>query len=1154
MIIPTGIIQTKAASDPYQISASETYAANVTDCVINDKRITVTGTSPSAEFSLDTKWSKTQIPSKLIATYQISDKNSEYALSMRFDFMLNGKTVHSADIPLTRGYKYYSSVADISDYTGYADKIRITYLTECEVGDTLYFASLYFSDESNCSELASKLALEADTVIAKYTEEELDSSKYELNKYMLPYWDTNIVYNEGVYPLLNKDGTMSPVTLMYDIGKVISVRSSTLKTEYKEGIDYIVTDDGKLQILTTGSIPCVKYSEHYFSSQASNTYKMLKGGWVRFQEGTAIPLIQLAVTYTVKEDNAWFGFIPENQGEKLSKTRSKLESGKKLNIVFFGDSITNGGNSSSCLHIEPYAEYYTTMFEKELTSLYPEANITCTNTSVSGGGWPDAYEHVDDCIVAYKPDLVILALGTNDYQFQDTADEMSESMNYVVDRILSKLSDCEIIIVSPMYSNPECFKSTLLDEYSERYYEKANGIDRVVVADVTSVHEYLLTRKSYTDMSANNVCHLNDFFARVYSQTLIRTVMPEEANDTYKTIVKNKLADISDSANYYSEQQAKINNIKNEALEALNKASTTDECRRILRDTKYKISFVKTKSEIEESKIDYINLIFDKNASIKAIDTTYGTTSQLNDVESAAEIRITNTSNPGISISYPTDNTLNADSYPYIVITYKIGSSTSTEGQVFFSASSDNACSEERCMRFDCIDDNNYHSVIFDLSKSDFWSGDITKIRINPFNAAALKDTFFISSLCLCQTEQAASSTAQRREQIANGTYIGEYAAVVFDNTSSLNSIDGIKVQKYRGDVNNDGSVSSNDSKIVKALISGANDTSLYDADCLDVNCDGIFNAKDSRMLVSIISGNENVSVITSLSTENRTFDSNDSCAVYHSELKRYMTFRADRPTQTRYFSMVYKAVGTDGNVKIYFGETSDCNVSVKTIALDGIWDRMTVEIPETYIGECITLDFNGLSVSIDSMGFFETEECAQSYTYNRLWERKSEKVYSDNIIIKFDEKILSKFTSINHATVEATSDNVLKFTVSKNKIDPYAYLDISELSFSADEYKYAVYKYMLPMSNSSTGSNAEIFFCSGNTKVPTAGCSKIFSVTKDGLYHNQIIDLTSSSFWFGNVYGIRLDFFTSAELYDTAYVSQITFCKTLKDVEFALN
>ncbi len=51
----------------------------------------------------------------------------------------------------------------------------------------------------------------------------------------------------------------------------------------------------------------------------------------------------------------------------------------------------------------------------------------------------------------------------------------------------------------------------------------------VAVANVTAVHESLLTRKRYADMTGNNINHPNDYMARVYAQTLLTTVDKEKS-------------------------------------------------------------------------------------------------------------------------------------------------------------------------------------------------------------------------------------------------------------------------------------------------------------------------------------------------------------------------------------------------------------------------------------------------------------------------------------------------------------------------------------------------------------------------------------------------------------------------------------------------
>ena len=46
----------------------------------------------------------------------------------------------------------------------------------------------------------------------------------------------------------------------------------------------------------------------------------------------------------------------------------------------------------------------------------------------------------------------------------------------------------------------------------------------VVVANMTRLHQDLLKRKNYADMTGNNINHPNDYLARVYAQVLLKTM------------------------------------------------------------------------------------------------------------------------------------------------------------------------------------------------------------------------------------------------------------------------------------------------------------------------------------------------------------------------------------------------------------------------------------------------------------------------------------------------------------------------------------------------------------------------------------------------------------------------------------------------------
>ena len=86
---------------------------------------------------------------------------------------------------------------------------------------------------------------------------------------MTPVWKGGVVYNESVMFFPNaKTGKLDPAPLLYKPDKILSVRSSDLKTEYKEGVDYVV-ENGCIKLTENTSIWSWDYDDFYLKSPAS---------------------------------------------------------------------------------------------------------------------------------------------------------------------------------------------------------------------------------------------------------------------------------------------------------------------------------------------------------------------------------------------------------------------------------------------------------------------------------------------------------------------------------------------------------------------------------------------------------------------------------------------------------------------------------------------------------------------------------------------------------------------------------------------------------------------------------------------------------------------------------------------------------------------
>lgn len=223
---------------------------------------------------------------------------------------------------------------------------------------------------------------------ADYTAEELDSSRYEVEKYATPFWEGNIVYNECIYPIKNEDGSITPYDLMYQADEIVSVRNYGLGTVYEEGKDYRLTEDGKLEILPTGRIRFIEYDYMHPSSNPEGKpvdvyYPRDDGkGYEYWNEGPEFSNKTICVTYI--HNDTWDYSKPENLEKTLPKTMSKLVHREPMTVVIAGDSITWGAKGSGCLNIAPYADAYPEMTIKAFGEKFGCNDITFYNSNTGG--------------------------------------------------------------------------------------------------------------------------------------------------------------------------------------------------------------------------------------------------------------------------------------------------------------------------------------------------------------------------------------------------------------------------------------------------------------------------------------------------------------------------------------------------------------------------------------------------------------------------------------------------------------------------------------------------------------------------------------------------------------------------------------------------
>ena len=345
--------------------------------------------------------------------------------------------------------------------------------------------------------------------------------EYNLETYLSPVWLGDTVYNETVMFV----GLNDEQKLLYPVTEIISVRSYDLKTEYKEGHDYLFDAQTNSLVLTKSTRMPYFVQKAYYPDE-SEYHSASKGTGLFFKEGGLISNKQLAVTYRAKKDETLSP--PKDCSQKYSNVLGKLSRGEKVKICFFGDSITVGGNASGFIDIPPYMPEFATLVAEGLKKLYSNDNIEMVNHAKGGETSLWGMNNVS-LVTDENPDLVVLAWGMNDLTLG--AERFKNQIKEMLDSIKNACPSADILLVSSMYPNGDVLEFRMNGDYLNSpftlYEKKQEELAQeygLGVALVTTMHRQILSKKSYYSMTANNINHPSDFLIRIYAQNILYTL------------------------------------------------------------------------------------------------------------------------------------------------------------------------------------------------------------------------------------------------------------------------------------------------------------------------------------------------------------------------------------------------------------------------------------------------------------------------------------------------------------------------------------------------------------------------------------------------------------------------------------------------------
>jgi lysophospholipase L1-like esterase len=229
--------------------------------------------------------------------------------------------------------------------------------------------------------------------------------------------------------------------------------------------------------------------------------------------------LQVEVRYRYKPEQ-WRGQVPSFAGESLPKTGKKLRSKQPLKLVLTGDSISAGLNASLVTDAPPHCPPFGQLVALGLEKRFGSA-VNLKNLAVDGTTSKDGLQlATEKRISAESPDLVVIAFGMNDVYRETKPATYQANIRGIIDAVRADAPNAELILVAPMLANADRGVAMKLFPDYRKSLAKLCG-PGIALADLTSMWEEMLKRKTFYDLTGNGVNHPNDFGHIVYAQTIL---------------------------------------------------------------------------------------------------------------------------------------------------------------------------------------------------------------------------------------------------------------------------------------------------------------------------------------------------------------------------------------------------------------------------------------------------------------------------------------------------------------------------------------------------------------------------------------------------------------------------------------------------------
>lgn len=343
-----------------------------------------------------------------------------------------------------------------------------------------------------------------------------------------PYWYGNVIYNETV--LLTEDASGKICgKLLYDAVKILSVKNHDFTVTYSEGVDY--TCSGNEIVRTAGS--AIKYHteaeiagtdipEPYrlTSSIANVATDIVRMGSTIYTESDYLYGYQVSVSYvydvkSVEESYAMFdeSFAPE--------TVRKLKAKETVNMTIIGDSVGEGCSSSGYMKHTPYMPPFIELVQRGLQEKY-QTTVNLQNKSKGGetSSW-GADDRQIAAVAETQPDILFVHFGINDCGAGASQNLYYDNLQKMILSLSASCPNTEIVLIKCFTPETWTYNGDLLEKYCNKIDRLCEENGNVYQLDMYTLSTQMLTVKSYMDVTANGINHINDYTTRLYAMSIL---------------------------------------------------------------------------------------------------------------------------------------------------------------------------------------------------------------------------------------------------------------------------------------------------------------------------------------------------------------------------------------------------------------------------------------------------------------------------------------------------------------------------------------------------------------------------------------------------------------------------------------------------------